>query len=330
WRSLRLFNLVGCHRWLQRANGCPVSDAKPGAWPWIVSLKHPAIPGTRHLCGGSLITAEWVLTAAHCFDPVRKIGVVYLVIGATQLTKPGPGAQLRRIKKLIRHENYNPSDKSNDIALLKLNKPVDCNPYVQVACVPNPGKGDSPKAAEQDWQGPTGLSLVSLLTAQNSSDVLQEAKVQLIDLQLCNSTGWYAGKVHTHNVCAGYPEGRIDTCQVGTCHEPLSPEQHQQPGKHHPNTGQGLLCPATQSPSQPQLPLTAVGASHTLPVHTCLPRPPLVTESPESPASALGSEEVQVPKFHPCSAHPGVLCREDRESTNLQDPKPFTAKFLEA
>ncbi|NWZ99483.1 ACRO protein, partial [Nesospiza acunhae] len=117
-------------------------------------------------------------------------------------------AQLRRIKKLIRHENYNPSDKSNDIALLKLSKPVDCNPYVQVACVADPALSLS--ELQNCWVAGWGATTAR---AQNSSDVLQEAKVKLIDLQLCNSTGWYAGKVHTHNVCAGYPQGRIDTCQ---------------------------------------------------------------------------------------------------------------------
>ncbi|NXP22589.1 ACRO protein, partial [Scytalopus superciliaris] len=113
------------------------TGAQPGAWPWLVSIKHPWIPGTRHLCGGSLIGAEWVLTAAHCFDDVRNISRLYLVIGATQLTKPGPWAQLRRIKQLWVHKSYNKDDMRNDIALLKLDKPVKCNSYVQMACLPD-------------------------------------------------------------------------------------------------------------------------------------------------------------------------------------------------
>lgn len=44
--------------------------------------------------------------------------------------------------------------------------------------------------------------------------MLQEARVDLIDLDLCNSTRWYNGRIRSTNVCAGYPEGKIDTCQV--------------------------------------------------------------------------------------------------------------------
>ncbi|CAM9143878.1 unnamed protein product, partial [Bubo scandiacus] len=46
-----------------------------------------------------------------------------------------------------------------------------------------------------------------------STDVLQEAKVHLIDVNLCNSSRWYRGAVHPHNLCTGYPQGGIDTCQ---------------------------------------------------------------------------------------------------------------------
>ncbi|NXQ37362.1 ACRO protein, partial [Alaudala cheleensis] len=114
------------------------TGAKPGAWPWIVSIQHPWVAGLDHWCGGSLIGTEWVLTAAHCFDKVTKISILKVVIGATQLSQPGPGAQVRQIKKLFLHENYKTSDISNDIALLELNEPVECSPYIQLACVADP------------------------------------------------------------------------------------------------------------------------------------------------------------------------------------------------
>uniref|UniRef100_A0A8C7QHZ7 Peptidase S1 domain-containing protein n=1 Tax=Oncorhynchus mykiss TaxID=8022 RepID=A0A8C7QHZ7_ONCMY len=40
-------------------------DAQKGSWPWIVYLLITDDTGIFS-CGGSLLTEEWVLTAAHC------------------------------------------------------------------------------------------------------------------------------------------------------------------------------------------------------------------------------------------------------------------------
>ena len=37
-------------------------NAQVGEYPWMVSLK---LRG-EHFCGGTLISAEWIMTAAHC------------------------------------------------------------------------------------------------------------------------------------------------------------------------------------------------------------------------------------------------------------------------
>ncbi|KAJ8791868.1 hypothetical protein J1605_020590 [Eschrichtius robustus] len=63
--------------------------------------------------------------------------------------------------------------------------------------------------------------------APRTSPILQEARVDIIDLDLCNSTMWYNGRIRSTNVCAGYPEGKIDTCQEthDNPHPPHIPEQ---------------------------------------------------------------------------------------------------------
>ncbi|XP_064903745.1 acrosin [Columba livia] len=199
--------LASYYGWSRVVGGSP---AQQGAWPWIASIQDPWSEGTGHVCGGSLISAQWVLTAAHCFvkvDP-RDIPTWRVVLGATHLVHLGYQAQVRLVRRLLVHERYDNVSQRNDIALLELDQPVRCDYYVQLACVAVPGL----RVAEL---GPCYVSGwgATEARASGSTAVLQEAQVQLIDVQLCNSTMWYRGAVHPHNLCAGYPQGGIDTCQ---------------------------------------------------------------------------------------------------------------------
>ncbi|NWJ02850.1 ACRO protein, partial [Crypturellus undulatus] len=112
-------------------------NAQPGSWPWIVSIQVPWNKRSRHICGGSLITSQWVLTAAHCFLNASNLEKWHIIAGSSRVLKPDPGAQVINIKRVVIHEHYDNNTQRNDIALMQLEHPVQCDHYVHMACLPD-------------------------------------------------------------------------------------------------------------------------------------------------------------------------------------------------
>ncbi|NXD46517.1 ACRO protein, partial [Copsychus sechellarum] len=108
-----------------------------GAWPGIVSIQATYENGTWHMCTGVLFSSQWVLTVAHCFARAGDVSRWEVVMGATDLTQPGPEAEVRHIQRLLVHQHYVPATAKNDIALLELDQPVECSDYIQLGCVPD-------------------------------------------------------------------------------------------------------------------------------------------------------------------------------------------------
>ncbi|EDW14951.1 uncharacterized protein Dmoj_GI24542 [Drosophila mojavensis] len=116
------------------------SQVRRGQLPWMAALYERGPDGLRFFCGGTLISASTVLSAAHCFVyaernlPPSRVGVS---LGRNTLDLVSDGL-LGEVSVLMVHEAYTPRNYSNaDIALLKLSSPVSFGEYIKPICLWN-------------------------------------------------------------------------------------------------------------------------------------------------------------------------------------------------
>ncbi|KAL7745360.1 hypothetical protein ACLKA6_015377 [Drosophila palustris] len=99
----------------------------PGDWPWLVALFREDI----HVCDGTLISPDWVLTTESCFQGQPR-ATWMAIVGAVRLSAKAPWTQRRRIIGMIK----SPVEGST-AALVRLETPVSYSDHVRPICLPD-------------------------------------------------------------------------------------------------------------------------------------------------------------------------------------------------
>ena len=94
-------------------------NAQPGRYPYTVSLQSLSA-GIRHLCGGSLIAPDIILTAAHCIEPLGRLEDLAVRVGPFRLREPIEGSEIFPIVDVALHPQYEEGLFVFDVMLLKL------------------------------------------------------------------------------------------------------------------------------------------------------------------------------------------------------------------
>lgn len=113
------------------------TDVVKGEFPSQVYLS-VKVGADGTMCAGSLISNQWIVTAAHCVASVSNVLYEVLgVVGETNLSNIGSTSSLVSFDKVVVHPNYQATHIQNDIALLKLQIPVAMSQTIGTVGLPS-------------------------------------------------------------------------------------------------------------------------------------------------------------------------------------------------
>ena len=166
------------------------------SWGWAVSVRDSS---DQHRCGGTILSKDYILTAAHCFRKLSEESLPYSVaVGTDSLLSSSE--QIRIVSQIIIHPEWNVKTKENDIAILQLDTSISMDDInVAKICLPEVNKFQQVqypriksslvaigwgRTATEDIVSPEYLRQVTLETIDTSEPKCKEM-IKNINSQFC-------------------------------------------------------------------------------------------------------------------------------------------------
>ncbi|XP_055346398.1 phenoloxidase-activating factor 2-like [Paramacrobiotus metropolitanus] len=176
----------------------PRNEAEFGEYPWMAAILKTDL---NYVCGGALIDARIVLSAAHCVAKVKNEDLIVRLGEYDVSETTEPPYQDIHVKRVIIHADYHSGTLRNDIALLILDQPAAMTSYIRPVCLPPIVDFTGMMCTVTGWgkNNPTG----------QYSNVLKEVDVPIMTNDQCQGilrTSQELGPIfnlHNSFLCAG-------------------------------------------------------------------------------------------------------------------------------